>query len=400
MKTNRYEIAFLVGVLALALFASACGVAPGQCANTRTQGNDEFRRWAATVSKNGAAVADDCWNPLVDNDSLSVDNTGEAELNFSACWNGRIFIFTDSGGTFRTEKCRKADYPGSATCVAFGTWYAGLCAGEFLVHSGSASIEKTGTSLSITYLPDKLDLTLVVVLEGSVQVTPVDSFEPTVMGPPQFVAASPTEGWFYFTMPLDQLSTVGGLQPRGVYPVDMLPAVVNELGIGDWMLKVSEKATQEGVLPPNWPKELGGTGQVPPGDGFIVTGGGGALGDPLVGEAIASAVEWPTVLKVGAPAGGTITVAIGGMKADARELTYDPNRSKELLAKAGYPQGFPVTLVFPEEDGRLVEAAKVLARYLQALGLKVQEEAVPGRDLSAVVSRREQSGSETLAVMR
>ena len=58
MKTNRYEIAFLLAVCVLSLFALACDGTPTSCTNsTRTQGNDEFKRWVAVVSKNGAAVA-------------------------------------------------------------------------------------------------------------------------------------------------------------------------------------------------------------------------------------------------------------------------------------------------------------------------------------------------------
>ena len=37
--------------------------------------------------------------------------------------------------------------------------------------------------------------------------------------------------------------------------------MVSQLGIHDWMLKVSEKATRDRVLPPTWPKELGGFGK-------------------------------------------------------------------------------------------------------------------------------------------
>ena len=64
----------------------------------------------------------------------------------------------------------KADFGTIGDCV-LGTWYYGTCAGEFTIHTGSASIVKNGTSLSVTYVPER-ELTLVVVLEGRVWVTP------------------------------------------------------------------------------------------------------------------------------------------------------------------------------------------------------------------------------------
>jgi hypothetical protein len=403
-KTNRYEIAFVAAVLILATVALACGttVVPPACAAARTQGNDEFRRWAAAVSRNGAAVSDDCWNPLVDNDTLSADNSGEAELNFSACWSGRIFIFRDSGGTFRAQQCRKADYPASATCVAFGTWYAGQCAGEFLIHSGSASIEKTGTTLSVTYLPDKLDLTLVVVLDGSVRVTPVDSYDPTMMGPAENVAAGAAEGVFYFTMPLDRLGPVGGLEPRRVYPVSELPKLLDELGIRDWMLQVAGKAKEDNVLPPNWPQELGGTGQTPPQQGIVVTLAGKAVEDPAVSEAFLAAVDWLAVQSAAAPGGAIIARTPAGETDVLSQIKYDPERAQALLKEANYNYDQPVVLLFPVEPQYdvLGAAADIVIRSLAALGIKTDPRPVPAADINAVLATRIRAGETVLALSR
>ncbi|MCL7453425.1 MAG: hypothetical protein M8467_10310 [Anaerolineae bacterium] len=407
MKANRYEIPFLVTVCIVAALAFACGapVAP-QCADTRTQGNDEFRRWASAVSKNGAAVADDCWHPLVDDDSLSADASGEAELNFSDCWSGRIFVFQDAGGTFRTEKCRKADYPGSATCVAFGSWYAGLCAGEFVVHTGSASIEKTGTSVSITYLPERLDVTLVVVLEGSVWVTPVDSFNPTESGPGQIVSATDVDGAFYFTMPLETLAPVGGLEPRRVYGLAELGSVAGELGIGDWMLKVAEKAREDGVLPATWPRELGGSGEPatepPPGaGGFVVIMGGGALEDPRVVEGFVLAVDWRSAQGVGAPGGGVVSALTpDGPIGDLSQQALDPKQALALFDKAGYKREQPVTILYPEEDELLGRTAELVGKYLARVKVETALQPVPASVSAAVRTKLVRAGESVLSLAR
>ena len=407
MLTNRYRVALLLVVCMLAVVVSGCP--PQECpagANpTRTEGNDEFRRWAAVVSKNGAAVADSCWNPLADDDTLSANADGEAELNFSACWAGRIFIFQDSGGTFQTQKCREADYPGSATCVAFGDWYLGLCAGEFMIHTGSASIEKTGTSLSIAYLPDKLDLTLVVVLEGRVRVTPVDSFGPTVLGPPEIVSAPPSEGTFYFTMPLDRLSPVAGLEPRRVYSVAELPALVDALGIHDWMLKVADKATQDGVLPPTWPKELGGIGEPgrerPERDGYVVTLGGGALEDARVVEGMLLAVDWQAAQSVGAPSGGVVSARTpDGVIDDLSRTPYEPDKAAVLLDRAGYERDQPVTILYPKEDEPLGRTAELLAKYLAGVNVGAVPRAVAGAEMNEMMINLIQAGEMVLSLAR
>ena len=65
-------------------------------------------------------------------------------------------------------------------------------------------------------------------------------------------------GEFVFTMPDDMLREIGGLRPRDRYPLDMLPPVVFELGIQDWVFGAAIIAREKQYLPPNWPRDLGG----------------------------------------------------------------------------------------------------------------------------------------------
>ena len=111
--------------------------------------------------------------------------------------------------------------------------------------------------------------------------TPVETFDPTVLGLPLPVA----EGFFLFTMPNAQLSDVAGLPPRTSHPISDLDDVAIELGIVDWMFDVRDKADESGILPADWPAELGGEGpeepptEEPPiaGDGYNVVSSGGVL---------------------------------------------------------------------------------------------------------------------------
>jgi hypothetical protein len=263
MKTNRSGVGFLLAVCVLAICAHACGpddVPEPECvdgASERTEGCDEFTRLIAVVEKNGTAQNDGDWHPLDTGDTLATNDSGEAELNFSDCWDGRLFLFDNSEGNIRVRDCHKAQYDEvSNLCIPNGTWYSGKCRGEFSATTGSVQLTKLGTSFSITALPEGREISLVVVVEGQVRVEPVLSYNPTDLGQ----ALDVSGGAFYFTMPDAMLSDVAGLEPRVAHPVDELGAVARELGIVDWMLDVRDRAKEDGVLPDNWPPELGGAG--------------------------------------------------------------------------------------------------------------------------------------------
>lgn len=401
MKTNRYEIAFFLVLCALSLFVLTCTPPPPPACtagnSTRTQGCDEFKRWQTRVFKNSSEFALANWHPLNTGDALSTDTSGEAELNLSACWAGRIYIFKDSAANFQVQQCRAAEFPTSSNCIPFGNWYVGKCAGEFVVYTGSARIVKTGTSFSATFLPDLRQTTLVVVLEGQVSVEPVETFDPTELGP----ATDVSEGQFYFTMPNAELSDIAGLEPRRTHPIEDLPVVVNALGIQDWMFGVRDRAEEDGVLPGNWPAELGGQAQPPEApaaaEGLVVTPGGGPLDDPRVQEAVIRGVDWLAARGDGED----VTAFLANQPVDAiNDLAYDPELGLALLREAGYPEGLPVVVLYPAEDARLAEAAKLAADNLRELRIQADIQPVPTGDLEAQRVLLIEAGEAVLALTR
>jgi ABC-type transport system substrate-binding protein len=57
--------------------------------------------------------------------------------------------------------------------------------------------------------------------------------------------------------------------------------------------------------------------------------------------------------------------------------------ARELLAQAGYPDGFLIVEVVSEQDGELVDVAETMIGYLEEVGLQVKflvqpPEEVPG----------------------
>jgi hypothetical protein len=405
MRTARNEKILLLAVCVLALIASNCGSTPPACTagnSSRTKGCDEFTRKDAQVYKNAALHTASGWHPLNKGDTLSTSASGQAQVNLSDCWPGEIYIFRNSSGQFKVEECEKSLMATSGYCDAFGTWYVGDCADEFdVVWTGSAKITKTGTTFSVTYLPEERGTTLVTVLRGSASVEPVRSAGTDELGPSTFVE----EGRFYFTMPDAAYSDVAGLEPRQVYPLEELAPVAFELGIQDWMIDVSEKAREDGVLPENWPPDLGGQGEPPPPppqEGIVVSMVGGALNEAFAQEAIVRAVFWTQVLEVVLPDGGTVTAFIGDEPVNVLEQQpYDPDLANEMLSAARDELGLTgVVIVFPGEDELLQEAASMVMEYLTAMELEVVVKGAPGAELAEYVATLAEAGEAVMILER
>jgi peptide/nickel transport system substrate-binding protein len=67
-----------------------------------------------------------------------------------------------------------------------------------------------------------------------------------------------------------------------------------------------------------------------------------------------------------------------GYDASIKRLDYDPEKAKQLLAEAGYPDGFPITFAGPNDryvnDEKICEA---VAKYLAKIGLDVTLDVKP-----------------------
>lgn len=70
--------------------------------------------------------------------------------------------------------------------------------------------------------------------------------------------------------------------------------------------------------------------------------------------------------------------------------TYDPDKAKQLLADAGYPDGFEMTITVPSNYQPHVDTAEVIAQQLKAIGVTVNIELVDwGTWLSKVYQGRD-----------
>jgi peptide/nickel transport system substrate-binding protein len=77
------------------------------------------------------------------------------------------------------------------------------------------------------------------------------------------------------------------------------------------------------------------------------------------------------------PANGLMPPGIGGFnpdfQVDGEQITYDPEKAKELLAEAGYgDEPYPITMIFYEVDPLQVDVQEVLTKAFNESGFKVK----------------------------
>lgn len=89
-----------------------------------------------------------------------------------------------------------------------------------------------------------------------------------------------------------------------------------------------------------------------------------------------------------APAGQLLPEGAVGYTPDLKPDPYDPNKAKALLAEAGYPQGFQLTLHGPNDryvnDGPIVEA---IAQMWTRIGVKTTVETKPASMFFSEIAR-------------
>jgi len=114
---------------------------------------------------------------------------------------------------------------------------------------------------------------------------------------------------------------------------------------------------------------------------LINTLGGGPLADRRVRQALNYAVDKEAILKNLYGGRGKVLSTVAAQQIegaiDAGVYHYDPSKAKQLLAEAGYANGFETTL--QQATGRwplAVEAAQAIVDYLDKVGVKAKLETV------------------------
>ena len=104
--------------------------------------------------------------------------------------------------------------------------------------------------------------------------------------------------------------------------------------------------------------------------------------DKRVREAVSKAINRPAIVErimggVAQAAGELLPVPLFGTSPDMKPAAYDPDGAKKLLAEAGYPNGFEVTLATPND--RYIndeQIAQAVAQMLTRVGIKTAVDAM------------------------
>ncbi len=107
------------------------------------------------------------------------------------------------------------------------------------------------------------------------------------------------------------------------------------------------------------------------------------LKDIRVRQAISKALNRPAIVdrvmeKAAIPAANLVSPPVFGHVESLQPDAYDPNAAKKLLADAGYPQGFAMTVSAP--NNRYVnddQVAQAVAQMLARIGIKTKVDAMP-----------------------
>ena len=119
------------------------------------------------------------------------------------------------------------------------------------------------------------------------------------------------------------------------------------------------------------------------------------LRDARVRRAISLAINRQAIVErllvgAGQPAGQMVPQGMVGYDPEIALPRFDPDQAKRLLAEAGYPQGFRITLTSPNdryvEDSR---TAQTVAQFLSRIGIATRVDVLPSNVFFTRAGRRE-----------
>ena len=116
---------------------------------------------------------------------------------------------------------------------------------------------------------------------------------------------------------------------------------------------------------------------------MVEAGGRNPFADGRVREALSLAIDRRAIAErlmdgLAVPADQYVTAGLPGHLADPPKIAFDPERARKLLAEAGYPDGFGLTISATNDryinDSKVVQA---LGQFLTRVGIRTKVDAMP-----------------------
>ena len=396
MKGKHWIVLVVLAVLALVVLAR-CDLNGDDGGGSSGGGPHRVRRlisqvWAGSPASNPPLLSGSSWQDLQTGDGITTDDSGEAELDLDGC-SGSVYVFKES--TIQVSACRKSEQAsGLATCSQQGTSFFNVqCAGAFVVDTGSARVTVSGTAFSVSYVPGRR-LTLLVVLEGRVRVQPVVDLDTGALGESITVKAP----YFLYTLPGPTSPEFGGLPPREPLPLELLPPLVDAVGLEPWMDDLAQRAEQEGVLPAEWPFGAAAVEVVEAVPAVVLAFGGGPLEERNLQQGVLAAIDRTAIREQLFPGQPVDMIArLGADEVDADTVPYDPEFAIATIEAYGLTE---LRIVYLEGDLELTGVAKFALNGLLQFIPDVSLLPVARDDLDNVVRNSLAAGQSVMWVTR
>ncbi|MDJ0754929.1 MAG: hypothetical protein QNJ45_15510 [Ardenticatenaceae bacterium] len=338
-------------------------------------------------------ITDDQSKPLSPGDGVRTDVNGQARIQIKGC--SSIYLYQQSG--LQASACARS---GGGTCLINGmSAHNHQCSQEVDVSSGTdtAIIRPLGTWYALGYQPEP-EVTLIVVLDGKVEVDPVIDIATGSTGRTFDLGTEE----FAFTMP-DPPRPIAGLPPRTPLPLTDLPAVARDLGLDIYFPQLEFQASVDGVLPAG--------GLIPAGNqddfdedefdegpqGLILRLGGPDGDSPTFREAYFAAAPWQDIAsEISGNPEYQVLFDLGRQGVEpAAQFEYNPDRASAMLGRLNYRT---ITLIVPVEDELAMQIVESYIPYLLELDIDPALNFYEGSNGEEVAAKNLESGNAIIWV--
>jgi len=134
-------------------------------------------------------------------------------------------------------------------------------------------------------------------------------------------------------------------------------------------------------------------------DRFSLSLGGGPFDNKSVQKAVGFAINWAALRD---EIGEVVLVDFlsGETLAGPTEPSYDPERARQLLAEAGYPDGFSTMLLFDQGDELATKLAEWVTSYLGRVNMNTEFIGVAPADARAKLAVMIEAGESGMLIQR